>query len=123
MPTAHTPSSSRWCRSSRQRPLVLGAGGQLGQALRAAFPDADFRTREELDITDPAALEKVDWRSVSVVVNAAAYTAVDAAESPEGRKLAWQINVDALTRAGLPRTQARVRAGARQLRLRVRRHS
>ncbi len=32
-----------------------------------------------------------------MVVNAAAYTAVDAAESPEGRKLAWQINVDALT--------------------------
>ena len=82
----------------RARPLILGAGGQLGHALRTAFPDADFRTREELDVTDPGALAMVDWRGVDMVVNAAAYTAVDAAETTEGRKLAWQINVHALTR-------------------------
>ena len=98
MPTANTPFSSEVVPFQPARPLILGAGGQLGHALRTAFPDADFRTREELDVTDPAALAKVDWRRVDVVVNAAAYTAVDAAESPEGRKLAWQINVHALTR-------------------------
>ncbi len=65
--------------------LVTGAGGQLGQELQATAP-ADIELvaleRAELDITDPAsqlaALERVQ---PAAVINAAAYTAVDLAET------------------------------------------
>ena len=72
--------------------LVLGAAGQLGRALTEALPDAVAVGRDELDLTDPAAVAKWDWAAFHQVVNAAAYTAVDAAETPEGRRLAWAAN-------------------------------
>jgi dTDP-4-dehydrorhamnose 3,5-epimerase len=75
------------------RTLVLGAGGQLGQALVAAWPGADALSRAELDLADPAAVAELDLWPYGVVVNAAAYTAVDAAETPEGRRAAWAGNV------------------------------
>lgn len=87
-----------------RRPLVLGAGGQLGRALAAAMPDAVCLTRAELDLADPAALAAHDWSAHDVVVNAAAMTAVDAAETPEGRREAWAVNghaVAALARVAL----------------------
>lgn len=66
--------------------LVTGASGQLGHHLAAALADDDVvcLTREQLDITDTAAVEAAiaEYRPV-VVINAAAYTAVDAAESDE----------------------------------------
>src|SRR5690606_35640686 len=55
-------------------------------------------TRAECDLADPEALEKLDWRGLDTVINAAAYTAVDAAETPEGRAAAWQVNVHAVGR-------------------------
>ncbi|TYL44977.1 sugar nucleotide-binding protein [Nocardioides sp. BGMRC 2183] len=76
-----------------RRPLILGSGGQLGRALAAAFPEATTLTRTELDLTDPAALEAVSWAEYDVVLNAAAYTAVDRAER-EGRR-AWAVNASA----------------------------
>ncbi|KHL19283.1 dTDP-4-dehydrorhamnose 3,5-epimerase [Mumia flava] len=79
-----------------RRTLVLGANGQLGRALRAALPRADAFGRAELDITDPAALGALDWSAYDTVVNAAAYTAVDAAETPDGRREAWATNVTAV---------------------------
>ncbi|WP_110239734.1 sugar nucleotide-binding protein [Nocardioides gilvus] len=79
----------------RQRALILGASGQVGCALAAEFPDAHAVTRAELDITDPAALAAWDWRAYDVVLNAAAYTGVDAAETPEGRTAAWAVNATA----------------------------
>ncbi len=54
--------------------LLTGAGGQLGAALREAFPDADARTREELDVTQPFSVE------TDLVLHAAAWTDVDGAE-------------------------------------------
>ena len=81
-----------------RRPLVLGAGGQVGRALRAELPDATFLTRAELDLADPAALDALDWADHDVVVNAAAYTAVDLAETPEGRRDAWAVNVEGVRR-------------------------
>ena len=75
---------------------VLGAGGQLGRALAAVLPDADAFTRAELDVTDPAAVAALDWSRYDTVVNAAAYTAVDAAETPAGRTAAWQVNATAV---------------------------
>ncbi|MFL6025976.1 MAG: sugar nucleotide-binding protein [Friedmanniella sp.] len=73
--------------------LVLGAGGQLGRALTAAWPEATALTRDQLDLTDPAAVAGFDFSPYGVVVNAAAYTAVDAAETAEGRRAAWAVNV------------------------------
>lgn len=78
-----------------KKTLVLGAGGQLGRAFAAAFPEADTRTRAELDVTDAAAVAGFPWQEYAVVLNAAAYTAVDAAETPEGRVAAWSANATA----------------------------
>ncbi len=70
------------------RIVVTGARGQLGRALRTVFPDADFLGRDELDITD---VEGFDFDGVELLVNAAAWTAVDGAE--EHKRSAWAVNV------------------------------
>jgi dTDP-4-dehydrorhamnose 3,5-epimerase len=72
--------------------LVLGAGGQLGRAFAAAFPEAETRTRAELDLADADAVAAFPWHEYAVVLNAAAYTAVDTAETTEGRVAAWAAN-------------------------------
>ncbi len=79
-----------------RRTLVLGAHGQLGRALRDLLPDADAWGRDDFDVTDPAVYERVDWRRYDVVINASAYTKVDEAETPQGRRDAWRVNVHAL---------------------------
>ena len=67
--------------------LITGAGGQLGAALREAFPEADARTRADLDVTRPIRLEQT-----VLVLHAAAWTDVDGAEAdPAGRR---RVNVD-----------------------------
>jgi len=76
--------------------LVLGCKGQLGQSLADTVPDGvDIIGLDlpELDITDAnAVLEICREMRPDVVINAAAYTAVDQAESePE---IAASINVD-----------------------------
>lgn len=76
--------------------LILGANGQLGRALQARYPDATALDRSQLDITDQSVLEAFDWSAVSVILNAAAYTKVDQAETSEGREAAWQINAVAV---------------------------
>jgi dTDP-4-dehydrorhamnose reductase len=68
--------------------LVTGAGGQLGShlvsLLRESDADVEARTRAELDVTSAAAVDDaVRTARPDVVINAAAYTAVDAAESDE----------------------------------------
>ncbi|SIT88715.1 bifunctional dTDP-4-dehydrorhamnose 3,5-epimerase family protein/NAD(P)-dependent oxidoreductase [Microbacterium sp. RU33B] len=76
--------------------LVVGAGGQLGLALREEFAGEDhveFATRAELDVADPGLVDARRWRDYGAIVNAAAYTAVDTAETPEGRRDAWASNV------------------------------
>jgi dTDP-4-dehydrorhamnose 3,5-epimerase/reductase len=78
--------------------LVLGAHGQLGRALMEAFPGARGVGRDELDLGDAAAVAAWPWGDVDVVLNAAAYTAVDAAETPEGRRAAWAVNAVAVAR-------------------------
>ena len=85
--------------------LVLGGTGQIGRALRALLPDAVVPTRAELDLTDPAALDAYDLTRHDLVINAAAMTAVDDAETPEGSRLAWRLN------AQLPAQLARCAVG------------
>lgn len=72
--------------------VILGANGQLGMALRQQYPEARALSSSELDITDLAALEAYDWSGISTIFNAAAYTNVDGAETPEGRPAAWKVN-------------------------------
>jgi len=78
------------------RTLVLGADGQLGRALRRHLPDAVALGRHELDLTDEEAVTAFPWRDYRTVVNAAAFTAVDAAETTEGRRRAWEVNAHAV---------------------------
>lgn len=74
------------------RIVIVGANGQLGRALKTKYPGAVAVSREELDIGDRSAVESFDWSKVDVILNAAAFTKVDAAETPEGREAAWKTN-------------------------------
>lgn len=70
--------------------LVTGGNGQLGCALRLASAESRhryiFTDIEELDITSATAIEEFFCREkVEVVVNCAAYTAVDLAEENEAK--------------------------------------
>jgi dTDP-4-dehydrorhamnose reductase len=77
--------------------LIVGAYGQLGKALTARFPGAQAVDRDKLDITDPVALQTFDWTGLKYLINAAAYTNVDGAETKDGRISAWMINVQAVS--------------------------
>ncbi|WP_345436944.1 bifunctional dTDP-4-dehydrorhamnose 3,5-epimerase family protein/NAD(P)-dependent oxidoreductase [Microbacterium gilvum] len=79
-----------------RRTLVLGANGQLGRALRDALgdrPHIEYATRADLDLASPDLGTARPWRDYDTIVNAAAHTAVDQAETPEGRAQAWAANV------------------------------
>ena len=78
--------------------LIVGCGGQLGRALAAALPDAVGVDLPAFDLTDPAVEQALNWDGVGTIINASAYTAVDAAETPEGRRAAWAANVDGVAR-------------------------
>lgn len=75
--------------------FIVGANGQLGTALRSKYPQAKFADIQELDITDQTSVENYDWSGITHIFNAAAYTNVDGAETPDGRIAAWKVNADA----------------------------
>jgi dTDP-4-dehydrorhamnose reductase len=72
---------SRW--------LVTGAGGMLGRELLDVLAGEDVvaATRSELDVCDAAAVA-VAVKGVDIVLNAAAYTNVDGAETDESAAFA-----------------------------------
>jgi dTDP-4-dehydrorhamnose reductase len=76
--------------------LITGSGGQVGRSLLAAAPDATqvlTVSHQELDIADGRAVGAyVRSHSPDVIINAAAHTAVDRAESEPD--LAREINGD-----------------------------
>jgi dTDP-4-dehydrorhamnose reductase len=73
--------------------LITGANGQLARALSRLHPEWTFAPRSALDITDPSAVTTaLSALRPDVVVNAAAYTAVDRAE--DDAAAAWRINAD-----------------------------
>jgi dTDP-4-dehydrorhamnose reductase len=79
--------------------LVTGANGQLGSELKKLSKDEQFEfvftDVNELDITDiQACTVFFDKVKPHFVINCAAWTAVDKAESD--KQLAWKINVDAV---------------------------
>ena len=95
---AHPPLSAVTPVPPRKT-LVIGSGGQLGRALAETYGDAahvEFVDYPEFDLTDPGVGSARHWRDYDTIINAAAYTAVDAAESPQGRATAWAVNVSAL---------------------------
>jgi len=76
--------------------LVTGAAGQLGRALSDTAPPwakVSAATRDQLDITDRAAVNSIVMEfEPDVIINAAAYTAVDRAESE--REMASAVNAE-----------------------------
>jgi dTDP-4-dehydrorhamnose 3,5-epimerase/reductase len=76
--------------------FIVGSNGQVGLALRAKYPDAQFADAEQLDITNEESVQNFDWSSVTHILNAAAYTNVDGAETPEGKVAAWDVNATAV---------------------------
>lgn len=81
-----------------RRTLVTGCRGQLGRAVRALAEERgiassfDFCDIDTFDMSDPAAYSRYDWDLYGTVINCGAYTAVDRAETPEGRVAAWKAN-------------------------------
>ncbi|MDO5647770.1 dTDP-4-dehydrorhamnose reductase [Paracoccus sp. (in: a-proteobacteria)] len=74
--------------------LVFGKTGQVARELARLAPDAQFLGRDDADLTNPAACHDLILQAEpSVVINAAAYTAVDRAESDADT--ARLVNADA----------------------------
>ncbi|PYO44898.1 MAG: hypothetical protein DMD33_01450 [Gemmatimonadetes bacterium] len=92
------------------RAMILGAGGMLGHDLVSSAPEGvelHALTRAELDITDTASLAaRVSDEKPDVILNTAAYTAVDRAEAE--RDLCFRVNAEAV--GELVRIAARARA-------------
>ena len=71
--------------------VVIGSGGQLGQCVRALDEEWTFLTSNDLDLRDPDNVEMFfSSEKPKVILNLAAYTAVDKAE--EETDLAMAIN-------------------------------
>ena len=90
--------------------LVLGSNGQVGRELQSALacstlkwveqPLVTFCNRDELDLTDtPSIIDYLKSVAPTIIVNAAAYTAVDMAESQE--ELAFLVNEAAVVQMAL----------------------
>ena len=76
--------------------LIIGANGQLGTALQNEFPKALTADVKTLDITNEKSVNAYPWKNVDIIINAAAFTNVDGAETPQGRISAWQVNATAV---------------------------
>ena len=80
------------------RILLLGENGQLGQQLRRTLPllgEVKACGRADVDFTDHNSITAaIEAFQPDVIVNAAAYTAVDRAEKEQKR--AFQVNADAV---------------------------
>ena len=81
--------------------MITGANGQLGNCLRDLASEYQEKYRffytdvEELDITEEEAIDKyIVENQISIIINAAAYTAVDKAEDDEAN--AYRINCEAV---------------------------
>ncbi|MDO8529521.1 MAG: dTDP-4-dehydrorhamnose reductase [bacterium] len=78
--------------------LIIGAKGMLGQELVSVFKsDKDYRViawdKEDLDITNEVAVhKKIKVINPQIIINAAAYNAVDKCEDSKEYKIAQKIN-------------------------------
>lgn len=76
--------------------LIIGSKGQLGTALRIQYPEATAVDADTLDITNDEKVSSFDFSPYKVVINAAAYTNVNGAETSDGRITAWNVNARAI---------------------------
>lgn len=77
--------------------FITGVNGQLGRALQRVFSNATALSRQDLDITNKTAVDSFDWQHGSIIINAAAWTNVDGAETEEGRVASWKVNASAVS--------------------------
>ena len=93
--------------------LITGSNGQLGNEMQQAavrFPDFNYIYTDvaELDICDKRALDAfVKENNVNIIVNCAAYTAVDKAE--DDVELCYKINRDAVRNIAEVATENKVK--------------
>ncbi|HOB03846.1 MAG TPA: bifunctional dTDP-4-dehydrorhamnose 3,5-epimerase family protein/NAD(P)-dependent oxidoreductase [Propionibacteriaceae bacterium] len=95
-------------RIPAKKTLILGNKGQLGRALAVEFPDADGFDIDTLDLGDQAQVAAFPWADYDLILNAAAWTNVDGAETDEGRRGSWKAN------AAVPAMLARIALANRQ---------
>ena len=81
-----------------KRTLITGCNGQLGRAIKDYAQKHDLEGFEyvdldSFDISNKEDYSRYDWDLYGTIINTAAYTAVDKAETPEGRRAAWRSNV------------------------------
>ena len=94
-------SYSSFERLDHGRPiLVFGRDGQVGRALQVCLKDlnvpAVFLGRADCDLTSESSIiEVLNRYQPQVIINAAAYTAVDKAENLGEREIAFAINTKA----------------------------
>ena len=93
----HHPMLADALPMAPERTLVTGCRGQLGRAVRGLAEERglqgfDYTDIDEFDFSDPEAYGKIDWTLYGTVINCGAYTAVDRAETPEGRVTCWKAN-------------------------------
>ncbi len=84
--------------------FVFGANGQLGLSLKKVAPkdlEVSYLTSKDLDITDPLSLSSFfkKTKPEDFIINCAAYTAVDKAESEKEKS--FKVNAEALRNISL----------------------
>ena len=94
----HHPMLADVVPMAPKRTLVTGCRGQLGRAVRqlaeerGILPSFDFCDIDTFDMADPEAYSQYDWDLYGTVINCGAWTAVDRAETQEGRISCWKAN-------------------------------
>lgn len=112
MPTRNASRERRDEAMTASKVLVTGANGQLGHALRVAVHawkpanvDVVFTTRSEMDLGNVASVRAcIERIAPRLIINAAAYTAVDRAETDADAAMAVNAEAPRIMAAFLART-------------------
>ncbi len=72
--------------------LITGPNGQLGQALVAIFPDSLALSSSQLDISNIKQVTELNLEGIDLIINPAAFTAVDDCEKSENWANVWSAN-------------------------------
>lgn len=79
---------------------ITGTSGQLGGELKVLYPDGIFLSRNEVDLNDEESIHRYfKNKRASLIINCAAYTQVDKAESERDKA----VNINAISPAILSR--------------------
>jgi dTDP-4-dehydrorhamnose reductase len=75
--------------------FIVGANGQLGTALRAQYPGAQFADKDELDITERKAFIVLIGRVLNISLTPQLILTLTEPKLAEGRVAAWKVNAEA----------------------------